>query len=102
MAAFELGNSVETRYTINKTTAAYLIDFDLPEAVKEKLPASVVTEINGQFCCHYYDTPMVGDRVVHKGHEWRITERIIYVTRYRSRREKKQVPLLKVEYVGPI
>lgn len=100
MAKFELENNVEIKFSVNKTTSAYLVDFDLPEAVKEKLPAEVVREINGEFCVSYYDVPQVGDRIIHKGHQWRITERIIYVTRYRSKKEKKRVPLLKAEYLG--
>lgn len=100
MAKFELGNNVKNTLQVPKTTAGYLIDFDLPTEVKDRLPATVVAEINGVFCMGYYDVPQVGDRVVHKGHEWRIIERIVYVTRYRSKREKKQVPLLKVEYLG--
>lgn len=100
MARFELGNNIRTDLQVNKTTTGYVIDFDLPDEVKERLPAEKVAEINGEFCVSYYDVPQVGDRVVYKGHEWRIIERIVYVTRYRNRSEKKRVPLLKVEYLG--
>jgi len=100
MARFNLENQVKTDITVYKTTAGYLFDFALPEEVKEQLPAAEVSGINGTFCMSFYDTPQVGDRVVHKGHEWRVTERVIYLTRWHDTRSKKQVPLIKVAYLG--
>ena len=100
MAKFDLENQIKTDITVYKTTAGYLFDFALPEDIKEQLPAAEVASINGVFCMSFYDTPQVGDRVVHKGHEWRVTERVIYVTRWADTRSKKQVPLIKVAYLG--
>jgi hypothetical protein len=101
MAKFNLANQTISDITVYKTTAAYMIDFDLPEAIKEQLPASTIAEINGFFCMSFYDIPQVGDRVVHKGHEWRITERIVPTTRWNDTRSKKQIPIVKVTYLGP-
>jgi len=101
MAKFNLQNQVKTDITVHKTTAAYMVDFALPEEVKDTLTATEVSAINGVFCVSYYDVPMVGDTVIHKGHRWTITERQITVTRWHDTRSKKQIPTLKVAYQGP-
>jgi len=100
MAKFNLENQVKTDITVHKTTAAYMVDFALPENVKEQLTATQVSEINGLFCVSYYDVPQLGDTVIHKGHKWQVTERQITVTRWHDTRSKKQIPTLKVSYLG--
>lgn len=100
MAKFNLENPVATAITVHKTTAAYMVDFALPEEVKEQLTATEVSAINGLFCVSYYDVPMVGDVVIHKGHRWEVTERQITVTRWHDTRSKKQIPTLRVQYLG--
>ena len=101
MAKFNLQNQVKTDITVHKTTAAYMVDFALPEEVKDVLTATEVSEINGVFCVSYYDVPQLGDTVIHKGHKWQVTERLITVTRWHDTRSKKQIPTLKVAYLGP-
>ena len=101
MAKFDLEKPTATAITVHKTTAAYMVDFALPEEVKEQLTATEVSAINGVFCVSYYDVPMVGDIVIHKGHRWTITERQIPVTRWHDTRSKKQIPTIKVAYLGP-
>ena len=101
MAKFDLQNQAATTITVNKTTAAYMIDFALPDSAKETMTATEVSAINGVFCVSYYDVPQLGDTVIHKGHRWRITERQITVTRWHDTRSKKQIPTIKVAYLGP-
>jgi hypothetical protein len=101
MAKFNLQNQAATTITVHKTTAAYMIDFALPDTAKETMTATEVSAINGVFCVSYYDTPQLGDIVIHKGHRWTITERQITVTRWHDTRSKKQIPILKVSYLGP-
>jgi hypothetical protein len=100
MAKFDLEKPTATAITVHKTTAAYMVDFALPEEVKEQLTATEVSAINGVFCVSYYDVPMVGDVVIHKGHRWEVTERQITVTRWHDTRSKKQIPTIKVAYLG--
>jgi hypothetical protein len=101
MAKFDLQNQAATTITVHKTTAAYMVDFALPDSAKETMTATEVSAINGVFCVSYYDVPMVGDIVIHKGHQWQITERLITVTRWHDTRSKKQIPTIKVQYLGP-
>lgn len=100
MAKFDLEKPTATAITVHKTTAAYMVDFALPEEVKDTLTATEVSAINGVFCVSYYDVPMVGDVVIHKGHKWQVTERQITVTRWHDTRSKKQIPTLRVQYLG--
>ena len=100
MAKFDLERPTATAITVHKTTAAYMVDFALPEQVKDTLTATEVSQINGLFCVSYYDVPMVGDVVIHKGHKWQVTQRQITVTRWNDTRSKKQIPTLKVQYLG--
>ena len=100
MAKFDLEKPTATAITVHKTTAAYMVDFALPEEVKDALTATEVSAINGVFCVSYYDVPMVGDVVIHKGHKWQVTERQITVTRWHDTRSKKQIPTLRVQYLG--
>lgn len=102
MAKFNLQNQVKTDITVHKTTAAYMVDFALPEDVKDTLPASEVSAINGVFCVSYYDMPQLGDIVIHKGHKWQVIERQIPVTRWHDTRSKKQIPTLRVAYLGKV
>ena len=101
MAKFNLQNQVKTDITVHKTTAAYMVDFALPDEVKDTLTATEVSVINGVFCVSYYDVPQLGDTVIHKGHCWQVTERLITVTRWNDTRSKKQIPTLRVSYLGP-
>ena len=101
MAKFDLQNQTATTITVHKTTAAYMVDFALPDSAKEQLTATEVSAINGVFCVSYYDTPQLGDVVIHKGHKWQVIERQIPVTRWHDTRSKKQIPTLKVSYLGP-
>jgi hypothetical protein len=101
MAKFNLQNQTATTITVNKITAAYMVDFNLPDSAKEAMTAAEVSAINGVFCVSYYDVPQLGDIVIHKGHRWQITERLITVTRWHDTRSKKQIPTLKVSYLGP-
>ena len=101
MAKFNLQNQVKTDITVHKTTAAYMVDFALPKEVKDTLAATEVSQINGLFCVSYYDVPQLGDVVIHKGHKWQVTGREITVTRWHDTRSKKQIPTLKVAYLGP-
>ncbi len=102
MAKFQLNNVTHTDLTIHKVTAGYLVDFDLPEEVKESMSSVDVANINGVFCMSYYDAPQIGDRLIHKGHQWRVKERIIYATRWHDTRSKKRIPLIRVDYLGPV
>lgn len=102
MAKFLLENNVQIVGNVNKISQSWLVDFDLPESVKEKMAWDEVIKIHGCFLMVFYDAPMIGDRVEYKGHEWRIIERCLHLTRHRSNSEAKRVPLLRVEYLGKI
>ncbi|MBW4522647.1 MAG: hypothetical protein KME16_23625 [Scytolyngbya sp. HA4215-MV1] len=102
MAKFLLENSVDITTQINKITVGFLVDFDLPESVRDVLPMDEVAQINGVLFMRFYDSPMIGDRLVYNGHEWRIIERCFYLTRYHNQTESKHVPIIKVEYLGVV
>lgn len=100
MAKFLLDNAVEIITQVNKTTVGYLVDFSLPEEIKEKIPMDEVRLINGIFLMRFYSDPLPGDKIIYRGFQWRVIERIFYPTRYNNRREDRKVPLLKVEFLG--
>jgi len=63
VARFLLDNVDQVAITVDKTTQSWLVDFDLPEAVKEQMAWDDVIVVHGCYMMAFYDAPMVGDRL---------------------------------------
>lgn len=99
MANFLLGVSETNTFVVSRRCIQWVIDFSLPDEVRENMPSGELIKIDGIFVMDFYADPMVGDRITHLGHCWQITGRIFAITKHKKR-EPKSVPSLEVQYVG--
>lgn len=100
MAKFDIGHK-STNVWVTRKSIQWLVDFSLPDRVKDSLSAVEVGKLNGVFVMDFYADPLVGDVVEHRGHEWKVTGRRFVATRH-LKREAKAVPTLRVEYLGEV
>lgn len=101
MAKFLLGNPTDTEVSVTKTDTKWLIDFTMPDWVRDELPISEMRKLEGIFLMAFYEPPIVGDLFEYKGYEWRVTQRYHYAHRHRKH-EPRQISRLEVEFVKPL
>lgn len=101
MATFPLGGNIQTEHQIRRSTVFWMVDFDLPNDIRERLPASEVDAINGVFCMGFYVDPIPGDRLEYRGFYWRVKERVLLAARY-HKQDSRCVPSLIVEFLGSV
>jgi hypothetical protein len=101
MAKFLLGEPEITEFSINKKSIQWMVDFTLPDEVRDTMPCDEVVLIDGIYCMDFYSDPHVGDFIKHRGFRWQILSREFLVTRH-LKRQPKAVPMLVVEYVGKV
>lgn len=99
MAKFLPGISCKNPVTINRNNVFWMVDFDLPESVKESMPLAQISEIHGLFCCGFYADPLPGDLVTYRGYQWRVIGRSFTTYRH-SEKAQRTIPRLLVEFLG--
>lgn len=75
------------------------VKFELPEHVKESLPASVTRPYEGQFVMRFYCTPETGHTIEHGGLAWRVTH-LAHKPQKKGSKAKDQCPIVMTEFVG--
>lgn len=99
MAKFLLGNSIDTEVYVTKADSKWMIDFTMPESVRESTSINELRKLEGVFLMAFYEPPTVGDLFEYKGYEWRVTQRYHYAHRHRKH-EPRQISKLCVEFIG--
>lgn len=89
--------SVEVR--VRKAPIVLMIDFDLPESVRETMPNEEFCRVQGKRDMSCYIEPQRGDRLIVEGHVWCVAGRVIYPYPY-SGKGARIIPVIHVEYVG--
>jgi hypothetical protein len=90
-------DSVEVR--VRKAPIVLMIDFDLPESVRETMPNEEFCRVQGKRDMSCYIEPQMGDRLIVEGHIWQVTGRMIYPYPH-SGKGARIIPVVTVEYVG--
>jgi hypothetical protein len=101
MAKFFLGIAQETPVTVSKNPSQWMVDFELPNSVRDNLPKAEVEKLEGIFLMSFYEPPMVGDSVEYLGFLWRVALRYHYAHRHRKH-EPRQISRLGVEFIGEV
>jgi len=99
MARFKFGIAEKTEVQVNRKCIQWMVDFRLPESVKERMANDDLIPIDGVFAMDFYSDPLTGDYLTHKGHRWQIVGRE-FVATVHLKREPKSIPRLIVKYVG--
>ena len=101
MAKFLLGICQESEVSVNKTDSKWMVDFTLPDNLRDTMSMNELRRYEGVFLMTFYDAPMVGDLFEYKGFQWRIIQRYHYAHRHRKH-EPRHISRLGVEFVGPV
>jgi hypothetical protein len=89
--------SVEVR--VRKAPIVLMIDFDLPESVRETMPNEEFCRVQGKRDMSCYIEPQQGDVLVVEGHIWQVTGRMIYPYPHGGKGDRV-IPVVAVEYIG--
>ena len=101
MARFLPGISEKKEFTIARSNVFWLVDFDLPEAVKEQVTLKELALVHGTLLMGFYCNPLLEDVLTDLGYKWRVTGRQFSPNRYRSK-DDRCIPTLLVEYRGEV
>ena len=101
MARFLPGISEKKALTIARANVFWLVDFDLPEGVKEQVSLKELALVHGTLLMGFYCDPLPGDVITYRGYKWRVTGRQFSPNRYRSK-DNRCIPTLLVEYMGEL
>lgn len=77
----------------------WMVDFLLPDAVKEGMSFERSRQIEGRYLMGFYADPIPGDIVEWNGFEWSVINRKMSASRHNTR-DKKLIPELKVDFIG--
>jgi hypothetical protein len=75
------------------------VRFELPENLKETMPARQVMAIEGQLICRFYCPPMHGDIIEHRGHLWRVMG-YHHKPLKKGSRGQDEIPVIHTEHLG--
>lgn len=96
MGRSKFGNgSVETQVTASRVGVWYLVDFDIPDDIRDQMPVDAIGTLEMMFYCD----PQLGHSIVLCGHHWTIEAIAHHPTRRNSRQEKR-IPILNTKYIG--
>ena len=98
MAKFLLGNSTDTEVSVTKADSKWMVDFTMPESIRDAMSINELRKREGIFLMAFYEPPSVGDLFEYKGFEWRVTQRYHYAHRHRKQ-EPRQISKLCVEFI---
>ena len=101
MAQFLSGISEEKEFTIARANVFWLVNFNLPERVKEQVSLKELALVHGTLLMGFYCDPLPWDVITDHGYKWRVTERQFSPNRYRSK-DNRCIPTLLVEYMGEL
>ena len=99
MAKFLLGDPTGTEVSVNKIDSKWMVDFTLPEPIRESIPARDLLSIEGVFLMSFYESPLIGDIIEYRGYMWRVSSRHHYGHRHRKH-EARHISKLIVEFVS--
>jgi hypothetical protein len=77
------------------------VKFELPEDMKEHLPASVTRPYEGYFVMRFYCQPMAGDTIEHGGLIWQVA-RLAHSPQRKGSPKGDECPIVITEFVGSL
>lgn len=93
---------VETETTVIRSKPLFFpVRFDLPEGMKEALPASVTRQFTGTIVMRFYCTPQAGDEILQGQLVWRVTH-LRHEPKRRGSPKNDEVPTVFTEFVGEV
>lgn len=90
-----INGSTETHVTATRVGVWFMVDFDIPDDIRDRLPVDAIGTLEMMFYCD----PHVGQTIIHFDHEWEVSGVIHFPTRRNSRNEKR-IPIVKTNYLG--
>lgn len=101
MVKFLSGIAQVTHHEIERKPVFWIVDFDLPEDLRERMSLSEIRPVCGEFLMGFYADPLPGDVIEYLGHKWKVVERYFWPNRYKAQGNRK-VPKLTVSYLGSV
>jgi hypothetical protein len=100
MATYLVPSQVEREEVrVRKAPIVLMIDFNLPESVRETMPNEEFCRVQGIRDMSCYIEPQHGDRLVVESHVWVVSARTIYPYPH-SGKGARIIPVIHVEYVS--
>jgi hypothetical protein len=100
MATYLVPSQVEREEVrVRKAPIVLMIDFDLPESIRETMPNEEFCRVQGIRDMSCYIEPQRGDRLVVEGHVWAVTGRTIFPYPH-SGKGARVIPTIHVDYVS--
>lgn len=100
MPRYLIGVQDKEIVSVRRSPSVYQVDYVYPRSVRETTPREKLRSANGRLLQNFYHDPRVGESIEYGGHDWRITDIRHYPTK-RNSREKRTVPVISLEYIGP-
>jgi hypothetical protein len=75
------------------------VQFELPESLKETMPATKVMAIEGQLILRFYCPPMHEDIIEHRGHLWRVMG-YYHKSLKKGSRGQDEIPVIHPKHLG--
>jgi hypothetical protein len=94
-----LTKTERTTVLVRSQTHFIPVRFELPEGLKETMPATKVMAIEGQLICRFYCPPMHGDIIEHRGHLWRVVG-YHHKPLKKGSRGQDEIPVIHTEHLG--
>jgi hypothetical protein len=102
MARYLLSDQIEkTDIKVNRNPITLMVDFDLPDEVRESMPYEEFAKVQGKLACTFYIEPQKGDILAIGGHIWVVLNRLIYPNYYRKH-GPRLIPVIAVRYIGKV
>lgn len=100
MATYLVPSQVERETVrVRKAPIVLMIDFDLPESVREAMGQEEFCRVQGKRDMSCYIEPQRGDMLIVEGHVWQVTGRLIYPYPH-SGKGARIIPVVIVDYQG--
>lgn len=99
MPEFSLGFAKEKTVRVNRRQVFFICEFRLPDEVKEHIPFDETALIESDRLMGFYCVPANGDEINFMGHKWSVRTKAHWPSR-RSSRDKKIIPIVKLDYQG--
>jgi hypothetical protein len=96
---FAASDSEGRSLILKEDSRNFPVRFDLPEQMKEELPASVTRSYEGFFVMRFYCTPMANDTIEHGGLTWRVTH-LAHSPQRKGSPKGDECPIVMTEFIG--
>ncbi|NJN49608.1 MAG: hypothetical protein HC805_07380 [Alkalinema sp. RL_2_19] len=73
--------------------------FELPDHIKETVPASVTLGYQGSFVMRFYCNPLPGDVINYRGFRWQVSH-LEHSPQRKGSPKQDECPIVHVEFLG--